>query len=133
MDKDEKGKTTITKVGMKQETREGFEYELTISFDLNMNNIATASKDRTSMFTSDVGIKIDEGTGKRIMEWNESGLDWESIQKKQIEEEEKKKKAEADAIQKVRDKAYTELMAEMEKIKFIDDLAKFWNTNQDKI
>lgn len=47
MGKNEYGKTTVTKVGMKAETREGFEYELTLSLDIDIKHNATASKDRT--------------------------------------------------------------------------------------
>ena len=50
MDKDENGKTKIQKVGMKQETRDGFEYELTVAFDINVAHMATVSKDRTHLF-----------------------------------------------------------------------------------
>ena len=36
MDKNANWKTQVKKIGMKQETREGFEYELTLSFDLDI-------------------------------------------------------------------------------------------------
>jgi hypothetical protein len=39
---------------MKQETRDGFEYELTASFDININHQATASKDRTNLFSDNL-------------------------------------------------------------------------------
>lgn len=73
MGKNDKGYTTVTKVGMKQETRDGFEYELTISFDIDIKHNATASKDRTQLFT-DEALTISEETGKRILEWAESGI-----------------------------------------------------------
>lgn len=47
MSKDSSGKTKVQKVGMKQETRDGFEYELTVSFDIDTSHQATAGKDRT--------------------------------------------------------------------------------------
>ena len=54
MSKDNNGKTKVTKVGMKQETRDGFEYELTLSLDISQNHLATASKDRTTLFSDDM-------------------------------------------------------------------------------
>ena len=35
MNKDSNGKTTVTKAGLKEVTREGFEYELTLNFNLD--------------------------------------------------------------------------------------------------
>lgn len=75
MSKDDKGKTVVTKVGMKQETRDGFEYELTVSLDLSITHLATASKDRTTLFADSLGFKITEETGRKLKEWNESGVD----------------------------------------------------------
>lgn len=83
MSKDDKGKTVVTKVGMKQETRDGFEYELTVSLDLTISHMATASKDRTTLFSDSLGFKITEETGKKLRDWNESGTDPE-IERTQI-------------------------------------------------
>lgn len=75
MGKNEKWYTTVTKVWMKQETRDGFEYELTMSLDLDSKtHMATASKDRTWLFANELGwFIISEDTGKKIRAWNESG------------------------------------------------------------
>ena len=72
MSKDSNGKTKVTKVGMKQETRDWFEYELTVSLDISQNHTATASKDRTTLFVDNLGFVISEETGKKLKEWNES-------------------------------------------------------------
>lgn len=72
MSKDSNGKTKVTKVGMKQETRDWFEYELTLSLDISQNHLATASKDRTTLFAWDMWFTISEDTGKKLKEWNES-------------------------------------------------------------
>jgi len=64
------GRTKIEKVGMKEVQREGFEYELTLNFDMNMNHLAIASKDRTGMFSTDIPFEIGEKTGIKISEWN---------------------------------------------------------------
>lgn len=71
--KNEYGKATVIKVGMKQETRDWFEYELTIAFDIDIKHNATTSKDRTQLF-KDESLVISEDTGKKILDWAESGI-----------------------------------------------------------
>jgi hypothetical protein len=51
MVKDGNGKVKVEKGGLREITREGFEYELTINLELNTSHQATASKDRTGLFT----------------------------------------------------------------------------------
>src|SRR5215204_7077408 len=46
----EGNKVRIEKGGLREITREGFEYELTINLELNTSHQATASKDRTGLF-----------------------------------------------------------------------------------
>jgi hypothetical protein len=75
MSKDDRGKTVITKVGMKEVTRDGFEYELTLSFNLAQNNLATVSKDRTNLFMNQPEFIISQETGKKLREWSESGAE----------------------------------------------------------
>jgi hypothetical protein len=75
MDKDSNGKTTVTKAGLKEITREGFEYELTLSFALSQNHLAEASKDRTGLFMDKPEFKITEKTGEMILAWTEGGVD----------------------------------------------------------
>lgn len=72
----EGGKSKVQKVGMKPETREGFEYEMTVAFDLNINNVATIAKDRTAQFNKDAGFVITEDTGKHLAEWAAGGIDY---------------------------------------------------------
>ena len=50
MQVDDNGRKSIQKVGMAQVTRDGFEYELTVSLDLDENHRAVVSKDRTNLF-----------------------------------------------------------------------------------
>lgn len=64
----------IKKVGMKDVQREGFEYEFTVFFNLDRDNyLATASKDRTSLFSNMDPFLINEGTGKTLLDWSNSG------------------------------------------------------------
>lgn len=69
----ESGKTKVQKVGLKEIQREGFEYELTINFDVEMSHFATASKDRTGLFMPCGPFQITPDTGKELVEWADGG------------------------------------------------------------
>lgn len=69
------GKQVPEKVGMKAITREGFEFDQTISFDLDIKNFATASKDRTNLFYNKPAFIPSEETGRIIRQWCESGVE----------------------------------------------------------
>lgn len=59
---------------MKDIQRDGFEYEMTIMFNLDRDrHTAIASKDRTGLFMDSDPFVITEDTGKAISEWNASG------------------------------------------------------------
>lgn len=64
------GRMKVEKMGLKEIQRDGFEYELTTNFDIGMNHLAVASKDRTGLFSNEIPFSIDESIGKRIAEWN---------------------------------------------------------------
>lgn len=69
------GKTKVVKHGTKEITREGFEYELTVNFELiNQNHLAQASKDRTGLFMDKPEFVINKATGKKLMKWCNEGL-----------------------------------------------------------
>ncbi|WP_439480038.1 AAA family ATPase [Chryseobacterium aquaticum] len=75
------GKTRVVKHGTKEITRDGFEYELTINFELiNENHLAKASKDRTGLFMNKPEFVITTDTGKMILDWCNSGSRANSIQ-----------------------------------------------------
>jgi len=67
------GKMVPEKVGLKSVQRDGVEYEMTLVFDLDMKNHATASKDRTGLFFGKPEQKLSIDTGKRIFEWCDKG------------------------------------------------------------
>lgn len=75
MTKDGNGKVKVEKAGLKEVTREGFEYELTLNMELDMNHNAKALKDRTGLFDGKPEQMITEATGKLIKEWCESGVE----------------------------------------------------------
>jgi len=56
------------KVGTAPVMREGVEYEFTTVLEIGMDHNATASKDRTKLFT-DKAFRIDESTGQQIAGW----------------------------------------------------------------
>ncbi len=66
------GKQQPKKVGMAPVQRDGMEYEFTVMLDVDMNHMASASKDRTSLFDGRV-FKISEKTGQELLGWLETG------------------------------------------------------------
>ena len=73
MTKDSSGKIKVEKAGLKEVTREGFEYELTLNMNIETNHFATASKDRTGLFMDKPSFVISQDTGKTILNWCNSG------------------------------------------------------------
>lgn len=69
------GRQVPQKVGMAAVTRDGFEYELTLSFDVDTDHKAFTSKDRTGLFAGKPSFIADSETGKSIIKWCESGVD----------------------------------------------------------
>lgn len=64
----------VKKVGTKEITREGFEYELTVNFNLDRDtHSAMASKDNTRLFDNRDPFVITEKTGEELREWVNSG------------------------------------------------------------
>ena len=65
----------VKKLGMKDIQREGWEYELTVSLNLDRDtHTATASKDRTELFDKLDPFVITEATGKMIADWCDKGI-----------------------------------------------------------
>jgi len=73
------GKMVPEKVGLKAIMREGIDYEFTIVFDIDMKHIANISKDRTGLFMGKPEFTISSVTGKRILDWCNSGVSIESV------------------------------------------------------
>lgn len=83
IDQDSNGKTKVTKVGMKEITRDGYEYELTINFEfINDRNLVKASKDRTGLFVGKPEFIINTSTGKKLLDWCSQGLSLDQIKLK---------------------------------------------------
>lgn len=69
------GRKEVKKVGMKDQQRDGWEYELTVSLEIDRDtHMAVPSKDRTGLFEGNTPFIITEETGKRIADWCNDGL-----------------------------------------------------------
>lgn len=69
----ENGKVKVQKVGLKEVQREGFEYELTLAFEVDIRHFASSSKDRTGIFADKPPFMITEETGVTLKKWADSG------------------------------------------------------------
>lgn len=67
------GRQVPQKVGMSPITRDGFEFEVSIHFELDQQHKAFCSKDRTGLFMNQEPFVISEQTGIQIIRWCESG------------------------------------------------------------
>lgn len=74
------GKSKVIKHGTKEITSEGFEYELSVNFELiNENHLCKVSKDRTSLFQGKPEFIINADTGKQLKAWCNQGISLEDI------------------------------------------------------
>lgn len=72
----EGGKAKVEKQGMEDQIRDGYDYEMTIAFEIvNDAHLARASKDRTSLFINKPEFVITPEVGKMIRDWCEKGID----------------------------------------------------------
>lgn len=75
----------VKKIGIKEIQREGFEYELTLNFELDREtHFASVSKDRTELFKDDLEFKITQDTGKTLKEWAEKGKEAPVVSKDEL-------------------------------------------------
>jgi hypothetical protein len=83
----------VKKVGVKEIQREGFEYELTVNFNIDReSHEVMASKDNTQLFEGKDPFVITEKTGKLLSKWVMEGA---------LTEEQKEAKRKEEAIKKV--------------------------------
>jgi hypothetical protein len=72
----EGGKSKVEKKGMEDEIRDGYDYEMTIAFEIiNDNHMAKSTKDRTGLFDGQPEFVITPEVGQRIKQWCESGAE----------------------------------------------------------
>jgi hypothetical protein len=73
VDKDDKGKTTVKKVGTVAVQRQGFEYEFTMAMTMDANHVGLVTKDRTSKFQDQFIEKPGKELGKELIAWLNEG------------------------------------------------------------
>jgi hypothetical protein len=66
---DKNGKMVPEKVGLAGVAREGTDYEFSLVLELDIKHQATASKDRTGLFSNPLPFLITEQTGSKIKIW----------------------------------------------------------------
>jgi hypothetical protein len=69
----DKGKSKPVKVGMAPVQRDGFDYEFSIVFDVQMDHKANVSKNRTGLFEGKVLNLADKKVAEELRNWVESG------------------------------------------------------------
>ena len=74
VEKDERGKTNVKKLGVGAKQRDGFEYEFTCTFLIDQKtHMAETQKDNTHIFENETTTLLNESYGEKIMEWADSG------------------------------------------------------------
>ena len=74
LEQNDKGKMVPRKIGLAPVQRDGLEYEFTLVLDIDASHVASASKDRTSLFDGWFD-KISPETGRRLLGWLNTGRD----------------------------------------------------------
>lgn len=72
LEDDARGKKVPVKKGVGAVQRDGMEYEFTLVFELDQQHVASASKDRTSLF-DDFRDRLSEKVGTKLRTWLEGG------------------------------------------------------------
>ena len=74
MTKDDKGKTSVQKLGVGARQRDGFEYEFSVTFLIDQKtNTAEVQKDNTHIFEHEGPTILTEAHGEKIIKWANSG------------------------------------------------------------
>lgn len=74
MTKDDRGKTSVQKLGVGAKQRDGFEYEFTCTFLIDQKtNCAEVQKDNTHIFEHEGSTLLTENHGKKIIQWANTG------------------------------------------------------------
>lgn len=75
LEQDEKGKSSVRKIGLAPISSDGMEYEFGVMFDVDRNShLAIASKDRTGLFEGR-NLNLDETVGRELATWLASGAE----------------------------------------------------------
>ena len=84
MTKDDRGKTSVQKLGVGARQRDGFEYEFSVTFLIDQKtNTAEPQKDNTHIFDSEGPTILSEAHGVKIMQWANSGEGYTPVVRKE--------------------------------------------------
>lgn len=87
MTKDDRGKTTVQKLGVGARQRDGFEYEFSVTFLIDQKtNTAEVQKDNTHIFDQEGPTILSENHGVKIMKWANSGEGYTPVVRKPEED-----------------------------------------------
>ena len=87
MSKDEKGRTSVQKLGVGAKQRDGFEYEFTVTFLIDQKtNTAEVQKDNTHIFDKEGPTILSENHGRKIIQWANSGEGYTPVVRKYDED-----------------------------------------------
>lgn len=87
VNKDERGKTSVQKLGVGAKQRDGFEYEFTCTFLIDQKtNCAEVQKDNTHIFEGEGSTLLTENHGRKIIQWANSGEGYTPVAKKDTTE-----------------------------------------------
>jgi hypothetical protein len=74
IEKGDNSKLSVKKLGVGAKQRDGFEYEFTVTFNIDQKtNMASVQKDNTHLFENEGDVKLSEAFGKKLIQWAESG------------------------------------------------------------
>lgn len=84
VEKDDRGKTSVKKLGVGAKQRDGFEYEFTCTFLIDQKtHMAEAQKDNTHIFENESSTLLNESYGEKIIRWANSGEGYTPVIKKE--------------------------------------------------
>lgn len=95
VDKDERGRVSVKKLGVGASQRNGFEFYFTTTFNIDRDShMAKCEKDNTHIFERSGATILDESYGEKIIKWANSG-EAENITSKRFAEKENAKQSES--------------------------------------
>jgi hypothetical protein len=121
---EENGKAKVVKIGLDDKFRSGFEYELTLRFDIDMNHLITIQKDNTNRFGALNYTVVNPSVGKILIDYVNETLD------KSVESDESSLPID-DSTESLKRVLMIEASAMIENTSSIDNLKQVYDTYPD--